>query len=550
MTAPLRRSLPRRPLPRRPLLREALLSALVASGLAGLLIWLGPPGVDLAAHSYQRSFLLDNGFALWNNFWYAGRYSFVTYSFIYYPLAAVFGIQALAVASIGTAALAFALVVWHEWGESARLSSRAFAVLWSGIVLSAAFPFALGIAFALLAVRALQRGGRRIFAALLFLTLLASPLAFLLLMLVLAGGALERPPRRATVAVIGAAVAFELVLRRLFPGQGQFPFSVSDLVPGLLFGGLGMAVTVRVAGARRLFGLFSVFLATLLVAFVVPSDLGSNVERLKFAAIPLALLAATIAPKRILLVVPLVAVAGFWNLSALAHTARTAAADPGHDAVYWRPAIVFLRRQLSPSYRVEAVDTVEHWPAAYLPSAGIPIVRGWYRQNDFPQNRILYDENLAGPAYQDWLRGLGVRYVVITDAPPDYSARAEAALIRSGRSGLVPVFRSLHVRIYAVPRPSPIVTGRADATVLWMWPTRIVFSVARRGRYRVKVRWSPYWRTAQGCVWRGADGTVRVQARNAGLVDLSVSVNVSRGLATLTGLTPRRTCGGALRPTG
>ena len=81
----------------------------------------------------------------------------------------------------------------------------------------------------------------------------------------------------------------------------------------------------------------------------------------------------------------------------------------------------------------------------------------------------------------------------------------------------------------------------------WMWPTRIVFSVAEPGRYRVKVRWSPYWHTSQGCLWRGADGTVRVQARNAGLVDLRVNVNVSRGLKTLTGLTPRRSCGGVLK---
>src|SRR3954466_8087264 len=88
----------------RPLVREASVSAVVAAALAGVLLWLGPPGVDLAAHSYQRTFLLQHGFALWNNFWYAGRYSFVTYSFIYYPLAAVLGITVLAIASIGAAA--------------------------------------------------------------------------------------------------------------------------------------------------------------------------------------------------------------------------------------------------------------------------------------------------------------------------------------------------------------------------------------------------------------------------------------------------------------
>ena len=83
---------------RRLLAREWFLSAVVAAALAGVLLWLGPPGVDLAAHAYQRTFLLQHGFAVWNNFWYAGRYSFVTYSFIYYPLAAVLGIKLLAVA--------------------------------------------------------------------------------------------------------------------------------------------------------------------------------------------------------------------------------------------------------------------------------------------------------------------------------------------------------------------------------------------------------------------------------------------------------------------
>ena len=307
-----------------------------------------------------------------------------------------------------------------------------------------------------------------------------------------------------------------------------------------------MAVTVRVAGARRLFGLFAVFLAALLVAFVVPSDLGSNVERLKFAAIPLALLAATIAPKRILLVVPLVAVAGFWNLSALAHTARTASADPGHHRVYWQPAIHFLRAHLSPSYRVEAVDTAEHWPAAYLPDAGIPIVRGWYRQNDFPQNELLYDEALGGPAYRAWLRGLGVRYVVITDAPPDYSARAR---------GTADPFRPLRSRA-RLPQPARHGLRAARREPDRHRPLRRDHSLDVADAHRLLGRRAgPLPRQGalvavlahlQGCVWRGKDGTVRVQARNAGLVDLRVNVNVSSGLATLAGLTPRRTCGGQL----
>src|SRR5206468_6053818 len=167
--------------------REATLAAGAAASLATALVWLGPPGSDLAEHAYQRTLFLHNGFALWNNFWYAGRYSFVTYSTLYYPLAALFGIRLLAVATVSTAALAFAVVVSRQWGPTARWSSRTFAVVWAGIVLSAAFPFALGIAFALLSLWALQARRHWRFAALAALTLAASPVAFLLLAVFLAG---------------------------------------------------------------------------------------------------------------------------------------------------------------------------------------------------------------------------------------------------------------------------------------------------------------------------------------------------------------------------
>src|SRR3954449_9343801 len=146
--------------------REAALCAGAAALLASLLVWLGPPGADFAAHAYQRSAFLHNGFAFWNNFWYAGRYSFITYSLIYYPLAAVLGIKLLAVVTVATAALAFAVVLGREWGPTARWSSRTFAVVWAGIMLSAAFPFALGAALALLTIWALQAGARWRFAAL------------------------------------------------------------------------------------------------------------------------------------------------------------------------------------------------------------------------------------------------------------------------------------------------------------------------------------------------------------------------------------------------
>src|SRR5438309_325598 len=118
-----------------PLAREAVLSAGVASALAALLVWVGPPGTDLAAHVYQRAVFIQHGFLFWNNLWYSGRYSFITYSVLYYPLAALLGIRLLAVATFATATVAFAVVLWREWGQRARWSSRTFAVVWPGVVL-------------------------------------------------------------------------------------------------------------------------------------------------------------------------------------------------------------------------------------------------------------------------------------------------------------------------------------------------------------------------------------------------------------------------------
>src|ERR671936_3223206 len=117
--------------------REALLAAGAAFVLASVLLWAGPPGNDIAAHVYQRTLFLKHGFVLWNNFWYAGRYSFVTYSVLYYPLSALLGIGVLGLASVTAAALAFAVVVGREWGPTARWSSRTFEVAWAGTALSA-----------------------------------------------------------------------------------------------------------------------------------------------------------------------------------------------------------------------------------------------------------------------------------------------------------------------------------------------------------------------------------------------------------------------------
>ena len=523
-----------------PLAREALLSAAAAAALAALLVWLGPPGADLAEHAYQRTLFLNDGFAFWNNFWYAGRYSFVTYSLLYYPLAALLGIRLLAVATVSTASLAFAVVVWRQWGPAVRWSSRTFAVVWAGIVLSAAFPFALGAALALLAMWALQARKHWRFALLAALTLAASPLAFLLLALLLAGFGIARWRDRAALLVPGLTLALfglvEVVLWRLFPG-GRYPFSFAELAAALTFCILGAAVTWRVERAGSLRWVFVVYLAACVAAYLIPSALGENVARLRYAAVPVAVLALSLRRWRPLPVcLGVFALAASWNVSPIAGQYLKGSSDPATKAAYWAPAISFLRARLDPAYRVEAVDTTGHWAAVYLAEAQIPLARGGFRQDDFPQNELLYDD-LAPGAYLHWLRDLGVRYVVLANAPTDYSAKGEAKLLRSGRSGLRRVFRTRDLTIFAVPSPRPILTGPAGATVLRLTATRVIVDLPRRGDYRLAVRFSPFWHAENACLSRRIDGMTTLTPRRPGILELSFRLNAGSALAAVGGRT-------------
>jgi hypothetical protein len=519
-------------------------AALVAVGgaLAAILVWLGPQGTDLAAHAYQRALYLQHGFVLWNNFWYAGRYSFVTYSVLYYPLAALLGIKLLAVLTVGLAVGAFAAVLRNEWGARSRWSIRVFAVVWALLVVSAAFPFMLGCAFALLALWALQGRRRLLFAGTALCALGASPLTFVLLVVVLVGIALSRRREAAAFVLPAAAIlgigSVELVLQRMFPAHGRFPFSPAEFAAAGTFCLLGLGLTWRVAEARALRWLFAAYLAACTVAFAVASPIGENIARLRFAAAPIAVLTLSLRNWRPRLVcLGVLALAVSWNVTPLAASFVRSVDDPAAHRAYWAPTMRFLSAHLPPGYRVEAVDTANHWPADFLARAGIPLARGWFRQEDFPQNGLLYGP-LGPAAYVDWLRAMSVRYVVLTSRPPDYSSRGEARLLASGRARLPVAFATPTVTIFAVPSPRPIVSP--PARVRTLGTTTIAVAVPRPGTYRLSVTYTPYWQSQTACLERAADGMTRLVVRRPGLIVLRFAVTPGRALATIAGVDSER----------
>jgi hypothetical protein len=357
-------------------------------------------------------------------------------------------------------------------------------------------------------------------------------------MVVLAIGAGERCSRRSLAlgaSVLGGVTMLLGLTSVLFPSHARYPFPARALVEAMVFALALAAITWRVEAARSLRFIAILYGTACVAAFLISSELGSNMTRLQFLGLPIALLALALRNWRPLrLSVFAALLAAYWNAAPLITSFANGSSDASAHARYWRPAIDFLRAHQSPAYRVEAVDTQHHWAAAYLPAAGIPLVRGWFRQDDFPQNELLY-HRLTATQYLDWLRSLAVRYVVLTDVPLDYSAHREAALLRSGRSGLVTVLKTPHIQIFAVPRPRTLVSGPPGAAVVAFGRDRLGLRLARPGTYRVAIRYSPYWNASTGCVSTGPDGMLQLQAPHAGPVHLYFQVGASALLRVLLG---------------
>ena len=199
---------------------------------------------------------------------------------------------------------------------------------------------------------------------------------------------------------------------------------------------------------------------------MVPSPIGENVTRLRGIALPLALLAAALAGYRPRWLAG-IAVAGAIAFTlvpyvgAALHRGDTRSAE----SAFWQPALDYLAEHGSPEYRIEVVPTGDHWEAYWLPRAGVPLARGWYRQLDIAQNPLFYDEAVEPAAYRAWLASLGVRWVLLPDTQLGrIGEEREAELLRSGRAGLEEVARAGEVAIYEVPDPTPILTGPAKPT--------------------------------------------------------------------------------------
>jgi len=524
------------------------LSALLA---AAMLAW-NPQVGDLAAQVFRTELFQRAGLAIWNGSWYGGHYT-LTYSVLFPPLASLLSPQLVGTLSVVSSSYLFDRLVRDRWGEPARWATLWFAAGVVTLLADGQLTFALGVAFALAALRALQldRGPLALTAA--AACALSSPVAAAFLAGLVAVGALERgrPLNRAGVAAGALALALVALPNLAFPEPGQFPFAFSSYLAIPLWCGGALYVTRGLGREERqlrwaLVGY--VVAATLL--WLVPNPLGGNAVRLGalFGGPVLAAVVLAHRPRldRFSVLILSLALAGglYWQVTASVSQIARSVGDPSTSAGYFEPVAHWLRTHGGPGVRVEVPPTANHWESAYL-APRFELARGWLRQLDTTRDDIFYgdDEPLNVATYGHWLRQNAISYVALPDAPLDYSSVAERRLILSAPSYLDPRWSSPHWRVYAVRDPEPLVDplGPAAARVLWVGRQSFGLDVSRPGEFLVRVNFTPYWSISRGagCLLRRGDWTV-ARAAHPGVFRVSADFSVGRAWNAVTGA--KKTC--------
>ena len=355
------------------------------------------------------------------------------------------------------------------------------------------------------------------------LTSLASPVAGAFLAMAMLAWAIAGPRRTLPVVLCLLALAPIAFLSIAFPEGGSQPFVASAFWPALV--GV-IIVGLAIPPERRTLRIGALLYALVLIgSFLVPSAVGGNADRLgALIAGPVAACALVGAaqPWRRWLLVALIVPLTYWQANAPVTDYVSTVSNRATHASYYAPLLAELAR-LGVGYgrvpaRIEVVPTVDHWEARYVAPA-VMIARGWERQLDRYRNGLFYSSAPLTPARGTvrWLDAQAISYVALPDASLDYSAKAEARLLRGqaltgprrrpagslALAALAPVRGAARAATGAVGGPSTQATTESFS-----------LRAAAPGDYLVLIRFTPYWAVARGrgCVAQTAGGWTSLRA--------------------------------------
>lgn len=511
--------------------RRQLLSvapAVLSFVLASTVLLLGWAGVDQAAQTYRTLQYQLHGLMLWDSGWYAGNFP-LGYSVLFPAVAGTFGLKVVAVASAVIATWSFDRLIRSHLGAR-PLGTWYFAISTLLPVTIGQWPFLAGEAAGLLALVALARGRRPLALTLGILSALFSPLAAAFLAMGLLAWAAYSRRRRWILATAVASMVVVLVMGVLFPGTGPFPFPWTSLLPTELLCLTALTPLVQTTPAVRLGALL--YAVSSMFSFVVPNPLGGNAPRLA-ASIGVPLLACFVtAPGPALseltharvvqwfiargrrVVLPgrwryltalVIAPFAVWQWAPWDGITTSATTAPYTQAAFYQPLLRELSVVAPRPVRVEIPPTFSHWESAFV-APYVSLARGWERQLDIADNPLFYTPSaLAGrlspTAYAHWLDTEGVSFVALPEAPLDYAAKAEGAILRAGEvPGLRLVWSNADWKLWRVVSSPGLVSGPATLTSLE--PDHLTLDATRPGRVTVRVRYTKFWAVTvgQACV--------------------------------------------------
>ena len=519
-----------------------------AALIAIWLLW-RPASPDFAAQVYRVHLFAVDGFSLWDNNWYGGHY-LPDYSLIFPPLAALLGLRWTGALTVTLSVLIFRRLVTERFATRTSIATTLFAIGAIGDLFIGRITFALGITLALASVLALVRKHRICSAVFSLACAAASPVAAAFLVLAATTELVthRRPLRAAVLALPALGLTGSLAL--LFPESGYEPFSIASMAAAAA---VSVALIIMLPKNERLLrNGAALYLVALLLSYFLHTPMGSNVVRFGVLFAP-ATLAGSVEVTELqnrlrrwrrqtsllddlehgsrALAAWMMGLLGsamvIWQIAGPLEQSVGASFDPASRGSFYAPAIDFLERHGNGRpMRIEVPFTSSHWDATIL-GERFDLARGWERQLDTRYDGLFYSNHLTASAYHAWLLETGVRYVVLSDAPMDFSSIQEAALIDRGLPFLRKVFSSSNWRIYAVIGAKSLASGPGE--LIAMDDDGFTLRAASSGTFLVRVRYTPYWRVSSGhgTVGRAPHGWTRVRASRRGEISIDAQFTPS-----------------------
>ncbi|CAM5661240.1 MULTISPECIES: hypothetical protein [Streptomyces] len=488
-------------------LRERLLRHPVLSitTLAGLLhvIWFftfANSGGDLAAQDAWAEFVGRHPDSAYNLAWYGGMHP-VSYSVVSPYLMSVLGVRTTMMIAGTISAGLLTLVLLRSRSVRNPLWA-AFAGVFGLIAnaISGRVTFGLGTMFALGAVAVVfcwpyrwryKRWAKALCAApLAALATMASPVAGLFVGFVAVALFLQK--RRPGAWALGIApTAVVAVSAWLFPFSGTQPMVIGSVLLPLLCAVVTFVIVPEEWKTVRLVS--AVYGLSVVLVWVVSSQIGSNITRLAMLFAGTALVAAlpyTVPRSRkwytgVLALLTFVGWIGYKTVDDIIHAAPAAS-----WARELAPLVNELQEVGAEKGRVEVVPARSHREASAL-APYVNLARGWNRQADMERNPLFYDDTLNSANYREWLQRWAVHFVVLPKDEPDASgAERERELVQRGMPYLKQVWGDANWQLFQVTAPAPL--AEPNAVVERAEQGEMTMRVSKPGRVLIRIPYSPW----------------------------------------------------------